>query len=248
VMDVVVVLVGEEQKDPNSALRGAGWSRYSGISAGGAAGETAPANLWWEMRDVAADRSQLLFDVRRAIRYHNARRRFFDGLHTLAAVLAVLFGTVTIFTLLVDDGGLFTAGAAVLVTAVMAIDLVVGTVGRARAHHDLARRYLAVEKQIITRLHPDSNDVNRWTADALDIEADQPPKKQVLDAIAYNELLRVYGYDQSHLLPVRWYQRLVAQWADLQAHRLYVAGLPEPEVEVSANGEEELVAAEEEKP
>jgi hypothetical protein len=194
------------------------------------------------MHDVAADRSQLLFDVRRAIRYHNARRRFFDGLHTASAVLSVLFATITIFTLLLDQGVLPTAVAAAMVTAISALDLVVGSIVKARTHHDLARRYVGLEKAMVTRIRPDANDVNRWTAEALDVEADQPPKKQVLNAIVYNELLRVYGYDPSHLLSIRWYQRMLAQVADIQPHRIHTTGLPEIESGASINGEEDSEA------
>lgn len=42
----------------------------------------------------------LLFGVRRSIRYHMQRVRFFDGLNTCATALSLLFGSAMILAIL----------------------------------------------------------------------------------------------------------------------------------------------------
>ncbi len=172
------------------------------------------------MRDDVAHRQQLLFTIRKSIRYHNVRRQFFERLHNMTAALCVTFGTVTTFALLFNAGPYLAASAAAVVTVVSALDLVLGTSAKVRLHHDLARRYIGLEKRIIGKLHPNALDIRHWEAERLDIQADEPPVRQVLDAMIYNELLQAYGADADQLIEVHWYQRWMAQLIDVHVHRL----------------------------
>lgn len=172
------------------------------------------------MRDDVKHRQQLLFIIRKSIRYHNARRLFYERLHSLSTAACVIFATATTIAVMANVGPYVAAGVAGLVTLVSVLDLVIGTVSKARMHQDLARRHIALEKLIINKLHPNAFDLTRWEAERLDIQADEPPVKQVLDAIVFNELLQAYGAGTSDLIEVKWYQRWFAHFFDVHVHRL----------------------------
>ena len=101
------------------------------------AGET-PAEHW-----------SLLFGVRRSIRYHLRRERFLDGAHNLGALVAAISGSAAVASLLGRlDPALVTA--AVTVTAVAgAAELVFRTAKTARLHNELAREFIALEKELV---------------------------------------------------------------------------------------------------
>ncbi|HET6567697.1 MAG TPA: hypothetical protein VFG50_07020 [Rhodothermales bacterium] len=172
------------------------------------------------MRDDVAHRQHLLFTIRKSIRYHNARRQFYERLHAVAAALCVTFGTATTFAALSGAGPYWAAGMAAVVTVIATLDLVSGTPAKIRLHHDLARRLIGLEKQVIRKLHPNALDIRSWEADRLDVQADEPPRRHVLDTMVYNELLQAYGADPSEQIQVRWYQRWLAHVLDVHVHRL----------------------------
>ena len=51
--------------------------------------------------------------------------------------------------------------------------------------------------------------------DRLDIEIEEPPPLRILDLICHNELCRAMGYDESHQVKIKWYQRILCQIVDL---------------------------------
>ena len=173
------------------------------------AGET-PAGHW-----------SLLFGVRRSIRYHLRRERFLDGAHNLGALVTAISGSAAVASLLGRlDPALVTA--AVTVTAVAgAAELVFRTAKTARLHNELAREFIALEKELVLageglpepRLH-------ELQASRLDIEAREPPPLRVLDTLCHNELLRAMGYPPEQQVRVGFWQRAFAQLFDLREHRL----------------------------
>src|SRR5206468_8580735 len=82
----------------------------------------------------------LLFGVRRSIRYHNHRRRFFDGLDKFTKILSAVAGSAAVATAL---GSYKTV--TVILAAVIAVfssaDLIIGAGPAARLHADLAKRF-----------------------------------------------------------------------------------------------------------
>ncbi len=61
--------------------------------------------------------------------------------------------------------------------------------------------------------------VKTATLERLEIEADEPPIKRVLDTLCHNELARAIG-EPSQEKPVRFLQRLFANFFDFRADRL----------------------------
>ena len=161
---------------------------------------------------------RLLFGVRRSVRYHNRRRMFFDRCHVVTSFLGVIFGSATFLSILAGAGSGYALAAAAIVTLSSAIDLVVGTVKMARLHADLARQFISLEKALIPE--ESFSRLDELETQRLEIEAGEPPPLRVLDSMCHNELARALGYPSSEFKGIRWYQRLLAQFMDIQEHKI----------------------------
>lgn len=166
----------------------------------------------------------LLFGVRRSIRYHARRRMFFDRYRQFTSAMGVIFGSATIFTLLNDVSPMSPAIAAAVVTVFFAIDLVVGSAAKARLHDDLCRRFIDLERQMELAVGRDGQSLAQFTAARLEIEADEPPVHRVLDLMCHNELLHAMGYERKQFVRIRPYQRWLAPFFDVQDHKITTYG------------------------
>ena len=89
------------------------------------------------MADTTSAAWSLLFGVRRSVRYHMRRQRFFDRLDRAAALATLMAGSSTVVALLASVEGLVLAAAAA--TAAAGACAAVFMPGRrARQHNDLA--------------------------------------------------------------------------------------------------------------
>ena len=167
----------------------------------------------------ARRRDDLLFGVRRSIRYHARRRQFFDRWHMSTSAAGVIFGSAAMAALLTKESGLAVL-AALIVTALSAVDLVVGTARMARLHEDLGKRFLTIEEDLIGD-PVTSNDLILAERARLRIEADEPPALRVLDTICHNDVLRSMGEEYAaQRLKIGPVQRFCAQLFDLKLHRI----------------------------
>jgi len=167
------------------------------------------------------DLEKLLFGVRRSVRYHHRRTLFFDRFHKTSTFLSALSGTATLASVLAKAGPAWTLTFAASVAVFSVIDLVVGTAQLARLHNDLSKRFIKLEKEIIKSKDATPESVSVFTAQRLDIEADEPPPLKVLDSICHNELLRAMGYDKSEFLEIKWYQRFFSQFINIHEHKIH---------------------------
>jgi hypothetical protein len=163
---------------------------------------------------LAQRRDDLLFGVRRSVRYHARRRALFDRLHRAGALASLLAGSATFLAVLGKLGGaewvLWYSGAVVVLSAA---DLVLGFSSRARGHHDFQRRWLALEREITGAGEYDDERLADFTKRRLLIEEDEEPVLRVLDVLCHNELARAMGREDA-LYDVGPIQRLLAQWWD----------------------------------
>jgi len=160
----------------------------------------------------------LLFGLRRSIRYHNRRRSFFDGFQRFTNAVSITLGSAILFIILSDVGTYFAVTSAAIVTIFSAINLVASPSQKARLHEDLGRRFMMLERELINREREDftHEDLRRFTVQRLEIEQEEPPTLYVLDAICHNELLRAMGYGKEYFVQVNWYQRLLANILDIR--------------------------------
>lgn len=152
----------------------------------------------------------LLFDIRRSVRYHMRRCRFFDLVHSMASATGVIAGSAAVFTVLSGLGTVWTATSAALVAMISAIDLVVGASPMARLHNDLAKKLIQLEREIVLSDDLTEKSLKQFTSRRLDIEMEEPPILRSLDCLVRNEQLRAEGHPESETVRVPWYQRRLA--------------------------------------
>lgn len=167
---------------------------------------------------IDIDRHDLLFGVRRSIRYHTRRCRFYDRVNTWCKFLSVLGGTATISSVLAKLGQGWIIVFAAIVTIFSALDLVISSAQKARLHNDFSRKFVELEKDISIKGSITEEDIRNFIAKRLDIEALEPPPLRILDMICHNELCRSLGYDENQYAKLKWYQRLFCQVIDIGDH------------------------------
>ena len=174
-------------------------------------------------------RYALLFGIRRSVRYHVKRQQFFDRLHSLTSALSIILGSTAVVALIKDNWDYVGIPAAALVTVLSSIDLVVGYSKKARLHERLSGKFIDLEKKIISVNEAEFSDADlaHCTQDRLNIEAEEPPAKNVLDSICHNEMLRAQGIrDASEYVRITTLQRLLAQFCDYRQNEIVKPGHP----------------------
>ena len=159
---------------------------------------------------------KLLFGIRRSIRYHMRRCRFFDSVARIINGASLIFGSSSLFVLLYDKGPSWLAILPALVGAASIIALVYEAPRMARLHSELARRFIELEQKLIVRAHeydPKSDDFDLvpFRAQKLAIEVDEPPIHRILDILCRNEMILAEGHDPSYLYRASLFERLTAQ-------------------------------------
>jgi hypothetical protein len=153
----------------------------------------------------------LLFNVRLSVRYHNRRRAFFDTFNLAANAFSVIFSSAAIAALRADSER-FAVWSAIAITIISGFNLVLRTSERARQHHDLAKRFIALEQKVV----PATDDTfSALYGEKLAIEADEPPPLNVLALVCHNDQIQAEGIDVKRKIKLRWWQRLFAHLADL---------------------------------
>lgn len=164
---------------------------------------------------------KLLFAVRRSRRYHQARRRFFDRWNTITNAITFVFGSVAIYTVLaLADKPIVTILLAAAVSLAAVLNFVFGTTRKARLYHDLARDFINLESRILSVEKPTHEDLKQWTARRHEIEAGEPPVKEVLDILMHNKQALAQEIPEGKTIEERIYhvnafQRALAQYIDV---------------------------------
>ena len=152
-----------------------------------------------------------LFGVRRSVRYHVHRRRFFEFLTTATTTISFLGATGVGITHYADLPGLdwWPVLFGGLVALVNALALAIGTSRMANLHADLARQFIDLESRFDPTKPLTDEEYKKRVNERLAIEANVPPTKRLLDAMCHFELKRAMGYDgQPPKIP--WLRRLAA--------------------------------------
>jgi hypothetical protein len=178
-------------------------------------------NAEHEIPLIRKKRNKLLFGVRRSIRYHMRRRKFFERLDFWTKFSMVISGGGTIISV---SGDAPHNGLAIMFGGIVAffaaLDLVIGCAGAARDHHDLIRKFSALERQIVMAGNDiKENGLNALEIQRLEIEEDEPPQMRVLNILCHNELIKALGLDKKYLVHVGWFSRWCAQIADIGADK-----------------------------
>ena len=170
---------------------------------------------------------ELLFDVRRSVRYHVRRRHHFETIHKFVLFIALVFGsaTVAVFADIIGEHWPLWVKSlpAGLVSVLAAFDLVINSTTKAWLHADLARQFIDLERHLeLEKDKPHDDLVKEATDQRLQIEATEPRALRVLDTLCYNEMLRAMGYEKKRQIKVTFIQRICAPFFDFHEERLHL--------------------------
>lgn len=176
------------------------------------------------MDQLETDYDELLFAVRRSVRYHRHRERFFDRVHHLGVLVTAFFGSATVVTLLAQLplGWMWLRLFAGSLTALASVtELVFGLARGARRHESLAVNFLFLEKDLLRAASSLTSDsLVELQTRRLDVEAGEPPVYRVLDAVCHDELVTALGRDPAQRTNVSRWQRLWRHFFDIGVHKI----------------------------
>ena len=170
-----------------------------------------------ETKDIYRD---LLFDVRRSVRYHIRRQKFFQNFHRIVLFSSLILGSWTLAALAEAVGTSWPLWLKVFpaatVSVLAGIDLVARSTEKSWQHSNLARQFIKLERRMVSG-SADLNEelIRGLKGKRLKIEAAEPPVLRVLDTLCYNEMKRAMGYKKDEMIKVSIFQRLCAPFFDL---------------------------------
>lgn len=162
--------------------------------------------------EVSSELIALDFGVHKSIRYHVKRRAFFDVMHRVAMLIAVIGGSAAFFALIGEKTEVGQI-AALTVAIATALDLVFAFPENAREHDKLAERFsdLAVELALAQSGAVDGRRLAELKGKRLALERGEPTALDALNVICHNEEAEARGYDRDQMYRVGWGQKIFAQ-------------------------------------
>ena len=157
---------------------------------------------------------QLVFRVRRSIRYNSRRQGFFETVDRVLTLLLILLGSSAIgtqakfadpweFWLVVSIGALVAILSSVMLVFVPGV--------RAATHRQFVKEFTQLDKKLSSD-RSKGNVRQVWLA-CLELEAAEPPVMRALDVLCHNELCRAEDVtDPDQYVVVPWRQRLTANF------------------------------------
>ena len=160
------------------------------------------------------DWAREIFAIQRSIKYHTRRQAFYDGWNNATNAVSILLGAGTVAALAHDVpfAGVLTILFPVLITVFATFNLDWGSTRRARLHNDLYRRFVDLERRMISLTAIDEPDCRTLRAERLAIEADEPPTMFVVSVLCHNEVVRANGAGEHFKVPA-WQKWLAHYWA-----------------------------------
>jgi hypothetical protein len=171
--------------------------------------------------------SDLLFGVRRSIRYHSRRRKFFDALKVWADFLIIVSGGTVVAFASADEPKhkISTLIVGAVIAVIGSFDLVIGFSTKARDYHDLVKAFSALEREMTAVSDKKtSEDLKRFTNRRLEIEEEEPTILRVLNNYCHNELCRATGKEHEYHVEIGIFQTCFKQWFDWMPARMKTHG------------------------
>ena len=167
----------------------------------------------------------LLFGIRRSIRYHSRRQAFYESVDQLTNFALLLLGSGAV-ALAFEGRQAWILAVGFGVSVISGLKLAYTFGSKAGRHAQFVKDFTRLEKQ----LHADASEetVAAVTQERLDLEMSEPPVMRVLDILCHNELLRAMGYDEEReeqeRVSVTWWRRLTANLFTYGDYRLEKGG------------------------
>lgn len=143
-----------------------------------------------------------IFHVRRSVKYHDLRRRFFDNVLNVSLFLALASGPAFVFLSGASpsdsqahaDWVKYLPAVITSVFAGLALIAKAGT--KSNLHNELKSDFIRLRQDMERGRHDENmteQDIANWTARRLDIETREPPINRVIDGICHNEVIQSMG-------------------------------------------------------
>jgi hypothetical protein len=151
--------------------------------------------------DLQQSWTRELFAVQRSIKYHTRRQGFYDSWNNVTNAASILLGAGTVAALAhkLPLADVLSFLFPIAITIFSTLNLVWGTSRKARMHNDLHRRFVDLERKMVSRTE-------------VDIEADEPPIMFVVSVLCHNEVVRANGAGEYYAVPL-WQRWLGQFWA-----------------------------------
>ena len=167
----------------------------------------------------------LLFGVRRSVRYHDRRQRFYSGARHATDLMVFVFASATLAAFGAEVAENLPVWVrllpAVLATVMTGIALAYHVGDKAALHGELKRRFIDLEiRMVAAESSMGDVELDQWTQERLRIEGAEPPVLRVLDTLCHNELARAMGRGPTEQIKVGFFQRRLAPFFDFGEHRL----------------------------
>lgn len=166
------------------------------------------------MNTIQRQFNDQLFDVRRSVRYHLHRRRFFESAQDFTTFLSALFGSAAFASIVADGPPWMGLTSAAIIAFMSLLSLVYGFRRKAWLYADLARQFIELER-VLEACHsnPTEEALTEIADRQLVIEMSEPPIRRALDMICYNEVAQATYEDyEKHLYKIGPVRRLLAQF------------------------------------
>ena len=165
-----------------------------------------------------------MYHVRRSVKYHNHRQRFFENVLNLSLFLAFASGPAFVFLAMLaveqpvvgsESNEWIKYIPAVLTSVFTGAALVARVSTKANLHNELKIEFIRLRQDMERRRGEatDENVVADWTAHRLAIETREPPINRVVDALCHNEVVQSMGIkDKTEYVRVLVWHRLVGPY------------------------------------
>ncbi len=162
--------------------------------------------------------TDLLFDIRLSIRYHERRQAFLQSVLNLTLWLTLVSGSVSTYLLLTEVSQSTDPKLHLLLTGVASVFaatcLAYGIRDKAERHGDLKRRFIELEAEIRSRPENDKT-AQSGEQKRLLIEADEPRVMRVLALRCHNQESLAMGYDRADLYKIGPIRSALSQLIDV---------------------------------
>lgn len=180
---------------------------------------------------LSSDWYQLLFGIRRSVRYHRRRSRFFDKWGKWTNALNIILGSTAVASTIALSGSASRCGrivrfAGAIVAIVSTIDILISSSVAARNHSDLARRFVELEREMSTVNQQTMERLVDLKGKRLAIEADEPDIMRILDVMCHNDLVLADGGPSQQIYEISWFKRRLSQFVNFDTHNLVISTRP----------------------
>ena len=151
----------------------------------------------------------MLFGVRRSVRYHHRRARFFNVIHKTAMFVS-LFAAMTGGVVATQGYGFLALGFGMVVALAAALDITADSSKNHALHMLLAYRFQELEKRIACKEELPDDECENANAERLAIEQNEPASLGLLDVLCHYELLRSLGHHKDRVPGIPVWRRMLA--------------------------------------